>query len=340
MKLNNLDTDNLIRFKGLDPNFMIHPTDKDALDAIKQIPVLDIVLKKFLEYGFERFMYIQNIADNVRVSEKQCPRIYEMLTTACDVLEIEVPELYINQTPVANAYTSGVNKPYIVIHSGIVELLEDDEVYSVIAHELGHIKCNHVLYLTLARFLAHIITVIGQSTFGLGNLLGSGLIMMLLEWSRKAEFSADRAALLAVQNPDIITSVNMKMAGGCKAIYEQFDKEEFLKQADDYRELDKDTLSQIYKVLTIANMSHPHSILRAREAHDWAKTEAFQEALKGNYPKTDHYCNSCHQSFTETFKFCPNCGAKNEKAEASCQNCQAKDQAGNNFCSVCGTKLT
>ena len=300
MKLNNLDTDNLIRFKGLDPNFIIHPTDKDALDAIKQVPVLDIVLKKFLEYGFERFMYIQNIADNVRVSEKQCPRIYEMLTTACDILEMEVPELYINQNPIANAMTSGVNKPYIVVYSGIVELLEDEEIFAVIAHELGHIKCNHVLYLTLARILAQMVTLIGQSTFGLGNILGSGLIMMLLEWSRKAELSSDRAALLTVQDPEIIISVNMKLAGGCKAIYEQFNREEFLKQADDYRELDRDTLSQIYKVLTIANMTHPHCILRARESYDWSKTEDFQNAIKGDYPRTSHYCNNCNQSFTET----------------------------------------
>ncbi|MGD9580668.1 MAG: M48 family metallopeptidase [Vampirovibrionia bacterium] len=282
MKLNNIETDNLIRFKGLDPYFITHPLDKDALDTIKKLPVLDLVLKKFLEYGFERFMYIQNIADNVRVNDKQCPKIYEMLKIACEILEVEVPELYINQSPIANAYTSGVNKPYIVINSGAIDLLEDDEIYAVIAHEVGHIKCNHVLYLTLARFLTHIITVIGQSTLGIGNLIGSGLIMMLLEWSRKAEFSSDRAALLAIQDPEVIISLNMKLAGGCKAIYKDFNKEEFLKQADDYKELDKDTLSQIYKVMTISSLTHPHTILRAREANDWAQTEEFKEALKGN----------------------------------------------------------
>lgn len=338
MKLNNIETDNLLRFKGLDPNFITHPLDKDALETIKKVPVLDVVLKKFMEYGFERFMYIQNIADNVKISEKQCPRIYEMLTTACDILEVNVPELYINQTPIPNAYTSGVNKPYIVLHSGVIELLEDDELFAVIAHEVGHIKCNHVLYLTLARFLTHIITVIGQSTLGIGNIIGSGLIMMLLEWSRKAEFSSDRAALLTVQNPEIIISLNMKLAGGCKAIYEQFNKEEFLKQADDYRELDSDTLSQIYKVLTIANLTHPHSILRAREANDWAQTDAFKNALKGDYPRSDYYCNNCNTSFTEDFKFCPNCGSKS-KPDNYCPNCNVENKEENKFCSICGTKL-
>lgn len=339
MNLNNLETDNLIRFKGIDPDFITHPMDKEALNAIKQVPVLDIVLKKFLEYGFEKFMYIQNIADNVRISEKQCPRIHEMLKIACEVLDTPVPELYINQTPIANAMTSGVNKPYIVLYSGLIELLEEDELYAVIAHEVGHIKCNHVLYLTLARFLAQIITIIGQSTFGLGNVLGSGLIMLLLEWSRKSEFSADRAALLAVQNPEVIISVNMKMAGGCKAIYEQFNREEFLKQADDYKELDRDTLSQIYKVLTIANMTHPHCILRAREAHDWAKTEDYQNAAKGDYPKGAYFCNDCQTSFTEPFVFCPNCGAKSGKGTTRCHNCGAKPPEGSNFCASCGTKI-
>jgi len=54
MKLNNLETDDLLRFKGLDPNFITHPLDRDALETIKKVPILDLVLKKFRLRGHVR----------------------------------------------------------------------------------------------------------------------------------------------------------------------------------------------------------------------------------------------------------------------------------------------
>jgi Zn-dependent protease with chaperone function/RNA polymerase subunit RPABC4/transcription elongation factor Spt4 len=339
MQLNHIDTDKLRRFKGLDPGFLIHPMDREALRALKQVPVLDVVIKKFLEYGFEKFIYIQNIADNVRVTPRQCKKIYDMTQIAADVLDMEAPEVYISQNPVANAMTSGVNKPFVVLYSGLIELLDDEELYSVIAHELGHIKCNHVLYRTLANFLLQVFTLIGQSTLGIGNIMGSGLIMVLLEWYRKSELSADRAALLAVQDHEVIISVNMKMAGGSRSLYEQLDREEFLKQADEYRDLEKDSISQIYKIITLANLTHPHAILRAREAYDWALTEEYKKAMDGDYPRAENVCPECKTVFNEPFRFCPHCGAKGTDIPSQCHNCKAEVDKEANFCPYCGSKI-
>jgi Zn-dependent protease with chaperone function/RNA polymerase subunit RPABC4/transcription elongation factor Spt4 len=339
MQLNHIDTDKLTRMKGLDPEFLIHPMDKEALRALKQVPVLDIVIKKLLEHGFEKYIYIQNIADNVRVSPKQCKRIYDMTATAADILDLEIPEVYISQNPIANAMTSGVSKPFIILYSGLIELLEDEELYAVIAHELGHIKCNHVLYRTLANILLQVFSLVGQSTLGIGNIIGSGLILVLLEWYRKSELSADRAAMLAVQDHDVIINVNMKLAGGSKSLYKELNKEEFLKQADDYRDLDKDTISQVYKIMTLANLTHPHTILRAREAYEWAQTEDYKNAIQGNYPKAENVCVACQKVSPEPFTFCPYCGANNANEPNSCKNCKKEIEDGVNFCPYCGSSV-
>ena len=50
-----------------------------------------------------------------------------------------------------NAFTGGVEKPIIVLHSALVERLNDEETLAVIAHEVGHIHAEHVLYLTAAQ---------------------------------------------------------------------------------------------------------------------------------------------------------------------------------------------
>ena len=277
------------RFPGLDPMALQHPYDRAALTALQRVPGVDILVRKFIELFPERVAYIQNVAQTVRVSSKQCPQLYILLREACEILDIAEPELYVAQKPEPNAYTSGCDRPYIVVTTGLLDLLNENEVLAVIAHELGHIKCGHVLYKTMARGITLLLNLIGKMTLGLGELVGMTLEAALLEWDRMAEFTADRAAALVAQDSQVMLALMMKLAGGTLFQRDQMDANEFLKQADLYEQVDANLLDRMYKLLIVTPVNHPLIIVRARESVNWSESPEFQQILAGNYPKGPNY---------------------------------------------------
>jgi Zn-dependent protease with chaperone function len=178
-------------FPGLRADDFQHESDIKATQALRGVPGLDTVMSKVMEYGFERLYYLDNIAGNVRVTEKMFPRLHKSLIWASRILEVEPPELYVNVDPIPNAYTYGHTRPFMVLTSGLLDMLDDEERLFVVGHELGHIKCEHVLYTVLAQNIAQIVSLLGQATLGIGALLGQGLVIALNEWYRTAELTAD-----------------------------------------------------------------------------------------------------------------------------------------------------
>ena len=256
-------------FPGLLPAQFQHPHDAAATEALGSVPGLDTVVSKVLEHGLERLYYLENLADNVRVTPRMLPRLHRYLGWGCRILDVDEPELYVNMDPTPNAYTFGHKNPFIVITSGLVDLLSDEELMFTVGHELGHIKAGHVLYTVLARNIASIVTAIGQATLGLGSLLGQGLVVALHDWYRKAELTADRAGLLCVQDLDPCLSTMMKLAGGGGRLWDEMDKHEFLRQIDDYDDADRSTVNRAYKMWLTAWRTHPFPILRAKELRTW-----------------------------------------------------------------------
>ncbi|MCI0336603.1 MAG: M48 family metallopeptidase [Acidobacteria bacterium] len=256
-------------FADLDAADFQHPWDATATDALKSVPGLDLVISKIMEYGLERIFYLNNTASNVRVTPLQFSRLHRSLGWGCKILGIEEPELYIAVDPVPNAYTYGHTRPFIVLTSGLVDMLDDEERFFVIGHELGHIKAGHVLYTVIARNIAEIIALIGQATLGIGAIIGQSLVVALLDWYRTAELTADRAGLLCVQDLDPCIRTFMKLAGGASKLYAEMDRTEFLKQIRAYDNADYSTLNKAYKILLTAYRTHPFPILRAKELDEW-----------------------------------------------------------------------
>lgn len=256
-------------FPGLEARHFQHPADVAATDALRQVPGLDLVVTKILEYGFERALYLQNIASNVRVTKNMFGRLYKNLQWGCKILDVAEPELYITVDPRPNAWTFGHTRPFITLTSGLVDMLSDEERFFVLAHELGHIKAEHVLYGMLARNVAVVMGFISQMTFGIGRLVGIGLELALFEWQRRAELTADRAALLCVQDVEPGIRTFMKLAGGASRLYAEMDQAEFIRQIRAYEEGDASKLNQLYKVLITVYRDHPFPILRAKELDLW-----------------------------------------------------------------------
>jgi len=322
------------RFPGLDPAVLQHPYDRAASNALQKIPGMDIIVRKFIELFPERVAYIQNVAQTVRVTKAQCPELYAQLQEACAILDMRPPELYVAHNPLPNAWTSGHDHPYIVVTSGLLDLMSEDEILAVIGHELGHIKSGHVLYRTMALCIQLLLTIIGDMTLGIGRLIGRSLEATLLEWYRKSEFTSDRAALLVTQDPKVMLSLMMKFAGGTLFQRNQMDAQEFLKQADLYEEVDANILDRIYKTLLVAPVNHPLTIVRAREIINWSESREYKNILDGHYahvretPRKDGNAtkgNSSTSTSSTTSNSelvrCPHCG---------------REQRNRRFCSLCG----
>ena len=258
---------------GLDVEKLRHPTDTRATDALKKIPGLDKLLAKILEYGLERLYYVDNVASNLRVTPAMFGRLHRSLVWACKILDVAEPEMYVTLDPTPNAWTYGHTKPFVTVTSGLVDMLSDEELFFVIGHEVGHIKAGHVLYGTMARNIAAVVALIGEATFGVGALLGRGLVIALLEWYRCAELTADRAALLCVQDLEPARATFMKLAGGTTRLAAEMDRDEFLRQVRDYEEVDRSTLDRAYKVLLTLSRTHPFAMQRAKELELWFGTD-------------------------------------------------------------------
>ena len=271
-------------FPGLEAKDFQHPSDVSATEALKQIPGLDKVVAKVLEYSLERIFYLQNIAGSVRVTPKMFGRLHRTLGWGCKILDLEEPEFYVKLDPVPNAYTFGHTKPFVVMTTGLIDLLDDKECFFVIGHELGHIKADHVLYTTLAHNISAIVAMIGQATFGIGNIVGQALVISLHEWYRKAELTCDRAGLLCVQEVEPCLQGFMKMAGGASRLYEEMDHEEFLTQVRAFEDADESLLNRTYKGLITTYRTHPFPVLRAKELDLWHR-DGYQQF--NDWPKSN-----------------------------------------------------
>ncbi|MEO7091687.1 MAG: M48 family metallopeptidase, partial [Polyangiales bacterium] len=179
------------------------------------------------------------------------------------------PEMYVTMDPIPNAWTFGHTKPFITVTSGLIDMMSDEELFFVIGHEVGHIKAGHVLYGTMARNIAAVVQLLGQFTLGIGALLGQGLVLALYEWYRAAELTSDRAALMCVQDLEPARSTFMKLAGGASRLAAEMDPAEFLRQVEDYQDVDRSTLDKAYKILLTAQRTHPFAMQRAHEVERW-----------------------------------------------------------------------
>lgn len=264
-------------YPGLRAADFMHPWDVKATAALKSVPGFDKVISKIIEYSFERVYYLQNVADNVRVTDKMFPKLNRYLEWGCKILDVPKPEFYVALDPAYNAYTYGHTKPFIVITSSLLNLLDEQEKMFVICHELGHIKCEHVLYTLVAENLAVLIEMFGKMTLGIGAVLGAGLALPLLDWYRKAELSADRAGLLAVQDPQVALRTFMKLAGGAESLIGEMNEQEFLRQIRAYEDRDVSNLDRVYKLLITITRTHPFPIMRAKQLDAWITEGGFAD---------------------------------------------------------------
>ena len=287
------------------PSDFIHPEDAAALRQMENIPGFAALVKKVLAIGIENLQYGVNMASSIRLSEKQLPKIYKHLPPICQRLGIPEPEFYLQMNPVPNAWTFGDTHIYITVTSSLVEMMSDEELDAIIAHECGHILCRHVLYHTVAQWISS-----GLANLGIIGTLATPVQFALLYWYRKSELSADRAASI-VTSPEIVASTMARLSGGPQSLTSQIDLQEWASQADEYDKIQNAGLwNKTLQLAVIAGLDHPFSAVRVREILKWGSSPQYEMIKNGGSTAvpSGRTCPRCGCIVDDDWRFCRNCG--------------------------------
>ncbi|MDR0329020.1 MAG: M48 family metalloprotease [Planctomycetaceae bacterium] len=255
----------------------IHPDDDIALQRLKAVPGLQTFTKQFMEMGFESQFHGLCMTTKIRISPTQLPNLYKHLPPICRKFGIAEPEFFLEMNPFPNSYTYGVNRSFLVITSGLLaHIKNDEELIAVLAHECGHILCQHVLYNTMAGFLS-IAAEIGGVLGGIGSMLTGPIRWALSYWSRCSELSADRAELVYLGDTVPVLGVLTRLSGGPAEITSNINFEEFASQADVYKNLQGNSKWQRFlEAWSSRDNDHPSSAIRIREIMMWEKSEQYR----------------------------------------------------------------
>jgi Zn-dependent protease with chaperone function len=267
------------KLKEISPRAYQHPADRAATAALQRVPYLDEVVRQLIALGYERALRAVSLGGAVRLGERQLPGVWVLHREVFHVLDLDdsVPDLYLTQFPLANAYTIGSKNPIVLLNSELLHLLDDSGRRAVLAHEAAHVHSDHVLYQTALLILVRL------GTSRLPTLAGLPLLairLALLEWFRAAELSCDRAAALVTRDTTAVCRSLMVLTAGAAA--EDLSLDAFMAQAADYEEGGKG-LDRITKLVNDMNLTHPMPVRRARELIDWMRSGEYDRIVDGEY---------------------------------------------------------
>jgi len=269
-------------FPAISPSAWEHPADRAALAAFSSLPLAGELMRRVIGSTTERSLRLAALANAARAGDSQFANLHGLLKDVAGRLDLKpVPELYIRLDPSPDARTLGVDRPFIMLSSGALDLWDEEELASILAHEVGHILSGHVVYKTLLALL------IEASAMIAGNIPLAGAAITaasaaLKEWDRKSELSADRASLIATQNAPLAFRCLMKSAAGPRI--GQMDLNEFFRQANEY-EASSEGLDSLFKFLDLLDETHPFPVTRMTALQEWEKSPAYAAILAGEYPK-------------------------------------------------------
>ena len=221
-----------------------------------------------------RLLQAQQLGNSIRVNEHQLPEVYKLVQKCSLRLSLKKqPYVYVTQNPNMNAYTMGFKHPYIIVlNSGLIENLNQDELSFVIGHEMGHIKFLHA-------FLMSLLYPIGKNLVFVDFLVGF--------WGRKTEYTADRCGLICVDDRESALRALLKVSTGSKA-GKIIDLEYLSTQLQDLKAHSIDRSGELL-------ISHPYILKRV---HEIVKFSA-------QYRITP--CENCGNICDKEAKFCWSC---------------------------------
>jgi Zn-dependent protease with chaperone function len=248
--------------------------------------MLDTVVRRLVEFSYERAYRQSLLGNSVRVGEHQLPDVWASYQGVKRILDMpDDYDLYVSSAVHWNALAAGSKRPMIVLASNLLLQLGPGEQRAVIAHELGHILSDHVVYVTALNIL---LAAGGGLPLGLG-LPVRAVRAVLLEWSRAAELSCDRAATLAVRDPQIVCRALMVMAGGIDA--DRLNLDAFMAQAMEYENWE-DSHDRVRRFFNEMNVTHANAVRRVSEIMRWVQSGEYDRIQRGEYVRRGEESNA------------------------------------------------
>jgi Zn-dependent protease with chaperone function len=291
------------RLQQISPRAFEHPADRAATAALQKIPLLDVVVRKLIELGYESAFRAEVTSGALRIGPQQLPEVWADHVAAYARLDLQpVPGLFVAQMPIANAAAVGSGKPMVIVHSHTIELLDRAELRTVLAHEAGHVLADHVLYRMALEILLRLSRV-GRLGFLLGLPL-LGVQLALLEWFRAAELSADRAATLVNRDPLVTCRTLMAIAAGIPS--SRLDLDAFIEQGRAYREAEG--LAKLRRMGSELMLTHSRPVKRAHEVMAWVQSGGYDRIVAGDYvrrgsePGLKEEADAAQEHYQERFR--------------------------------------
>jgi Zn-dependent protease with chaperone function len=201
----------------------------------------------------------------VKVTDQQYPRVWTAAKIAGEALRVRVP-------PVFAAPTSGIrvkvlgteDAPHLIVNLELADQLDETELVAAIAHELGHVQNGHILYATALHYLT-------SSAVFFVRWMVQPAIMTLQAWSRRAEVTCDRAALLAIRDLDKTLAALVKIELGLDK-GSAFNPEEYLRSVQDAKKGGLGRYAELFR-------SHPYMPKRVQALRLFADSAMYAKVI-------------------------------------------------------------
>eukprot|EP00562_Extubocellulus_spinifer_P011146 CAMPEP_0178552156 /NCGR_PEP_ID=MMETSP0697-20121206/7153_1 /TAXON_ID=265572 /ORGANISM="Extubocellulus spinifer, Strain CCMP396" /LENGTH=295 /DNA_ID=CAMNT_0020185027 /DNA_START=104 /DNA_END=992 /DNA_ORIENTATION=+ len=266
-----------VSLKGIDASQFRHPIDRDLTSFIQKTP-LNGLAEEAIRRSFalvEQGVRLDLLSSSVKVTPDQLPELHSSLLEACEVMDLDTPpELYVQSNPQANAFTLALGaarntSPIVVVTSALLDRCSDEEVQAIIGHELGHLKCEHSLYLTLGN--------VATTPLRALPFIGSQTESLLQRWRLAAEYSCDRAAMLVAQDTDVVAGAMLKLFAGTSRAT---NTRAFIEQSREYEQLLDSANPLVRASINMQQRTHPLPVKRLSELEKWANSEEYANIFK------------------------------------------------------------
>ncbi len=339
-----------INFSQIHPRAFAHSYDRGATSAFEKVPLLPDLLKKISQFRLEERFRAHHMYNSVQIGPRQLPSLWRMVHGVAERLAIPAPATYVTRSGGANAFAFGKNAHSIVLTGGLVEMMSDRELEGIIAHELGHIVCQHMLYMGVGLAL----TSGALPSLGFTKalpIIEEGLFRAFFAWFRAAEYSADRAALLILEDPEPLAQALSRLAGVPRRFEDEFDLRLFVEQVKNYDE-EANLWSKFITLGMDAFLTHPEPAKRVGALLEWAESEECKIILNGRY-LTRFEAEAAERIRIEGVSSCPLCQSPVGQSSV-CGHCglvqdpRLQQRCPNDhvngidwkFCKACGKPLT
>jgi len=291
-----------IHFSQIHPRAFAHPTDIRATSAFEKIPLFPDLLKKIAQLGFEERFRAHHMHNSIQVGPRQLPSIWNMVHAVAERLGVPPPNIYVTRHGEANAFAFGKHAHSIVLTSKLVDMMNDVELKGIIAHEMGHILCQHMLYMDVGLALtSNAMPKLAKVIPGLEDSIAG----LFFAWFRAAEYSADRAALLILEDPDPLAQALCRLAGLPRRFEGEFELQLFAQQVEDYQE-EATWWSKLVTLDMGMFATHPDPAKRVKMALEWAESDEYKTILSGRY-LTKFEVEAFERIRIEGVRSCPLC---------------------------------